>query len=74
MLDTIGKLSDYELIVGNDCRSLGYLTSHFEEDIIKLITPIGGYMKERVDVSNRSYRYIQKKLKPFFAALWSNDF
>jgi hypothetical protein len=66
MLDTIDKLSDYEIIAGKDSRSLGYPTSLFEEDIIKLIKPIGGYMKERVDVSNRSYRYIRKKIETLF--------
>lgn len=70
MLDTIDKLSDYEIIAGNDCRSLGYLTSHFEEDIIKLITPIGSSMKDRVDVSNRSYRFIRKKIETLFSQLF----
>jgi hypothetical protein len=69
MLDTIDKLSDYEIIARNDCRSLGYLTSLFGEDIIKLITPIGGNMKERVDVSNRSYKYIRKKIETLFSQL-----
>jgi hypothetical protein len=69
MLYIIFKLSDYEIIAGKDCHSLGYPTSLFEEDKIKLIKPIRGNMKERVDVSNRSYKFIRKKIETLFSQL-----
>ena len=49
-LGMLDKLTDYELIADKGYLSLGYQTSLFEEDKIKLIIPIRGNMKERVDV------------------------
>lgn len=69
MIDKKEQLAGYELIADKGYLSLGYQTSLFEEDKIRLITPIRGNMKERIDVWNKSYRYIRKRIETLFSQL-----
>ncbi|WP_255036185.1 transposase [Lacihabitans soyangensis] len=48
MIDKKEQLAGYELIADKGYLSLGYQTSLFEQDKIRLITPIRGNMKERI--------------------------
>ena len=66
MIDKKEQLAGYELIADKYYLSLGYQTSLFEEDKIRLITPIRGNMKNRMKVWNKSYRYTRKRIETLF--------
>ena len=67
-LDT-GKLSDSELIADKGYLSLGYQTSLFENDRIRLITPLRANMKRRETHWNSNYRYKRKRIETLFSQM-----
>ncbi|MFN3784268.1 MAG: IS982 family transposase [Spirosomataceae bacterium] len=69
LLDNKAQLSDYELIADKGYLSAQYQTSLFEEDKIKLITPLRRNMISRKDKWNKAYRYIRKRIETLFSQL-----
>ena len=63
------KLSDSELIADKGYLSLGYQTSLFENDRIRLITPLRANMKRRETHWNSNYRYKRKRIETLFSQM-----
>lgn len=63
------KMADSELIADKGYLSLGHQTSLFENDRIRLITPLRANMKRRETLWNPSYRYIRKRIETLFSQL-----
>ena len=69
LLDNKDQLADYEIIADKGYLSAQYQTSLFEEDKIKLITPLRRNMIHRTDNWNRTYRYIRKRIETLLSQL-----
>lgn len=69
LLDNKAQLTDYELIADKGYLFAHYQTSLFEEDKIKLITPLRRKMINRADHRNKTYRYILKRIETLLSQL-----
>lgn len=67
-LDT-AQISGCELIADKGYLSLGHQTSLFENERIRLITPLRANMKRRETLWNPKYRYIRKRIETLFSQL-----
>ena len=63
------KLSDSEIIANKGYLSLGYQTSLFENDRIRLVTPLRANMKRRETTWNPNYRYVRKRIETLFSQM-----
>ena len=63
------ELHDCELIADKGYLSLPYQTSLFEQDKIKLITPLRSNMNKRIDQWNPAYRKTRKRIETLFSQL-----
>ena len=63
------ELTDCELIADKGYLSLPFQTSLFEQDRIRLITPLRNNMKKQTSFWNPSYRYIRKRVETLFSQL-----
>lgn len=63
------QLHDCELIADKGYLSLPYQTSLFEQDKIKLITPLRSNMKTRISQWNPAYRSVRKRIETLFSQL-----
>ncbi len=63
------KLSDSEVIADKGYLSLGYQTSLFEQEKIRLITPLRANMKRRETHWNSTYRYKRKRIETLFSQM-----
>lgn len=63
------KLHDSELIADKEYLSAGYQASLFQEDRIRLITPLRANMKRRESPWNPAYRYTSKRIETLFSQL-----
>ncbi|PWJ52847.1 DDE family transposase [Dyadobacter jejuensis] len=68
-LDNKKQLSDFELIADKGHLSVHYQTTLFEEDKIRLITPLRSNMFSRKNEWNSFYRYIRKRIETLFSQL-----
>ncbi|MET3115403.1 hypothetical protein AAKU52_003152 [Pedobacter sp. CG_S7] len=57
------QLHDCELIADKGYLSVGYQASLFEQDRIRLITPLRANMKRRESLWNPAYRYTRKRIE-----------
>ncbi|TQM49927.1 DDE family transposase [Arcticibacter tournemirensis] len=63
------ELNECELIADKGYLSLPYQTTLFEQDRIRLITPLRNNMKKRTTLWNPSYRYVRKRVETLFSQL-----
>ena len=63
------ELHDCELIADKGYLSLPYQTSLFEQDKIKLITPLRSNMNKRIDQWSPAYRKTRKRIETLFSQL-----
>ena len=63
------KLSDSEIIADKGYLTLGYQTSLFENDRIRLVTPLRANMKRRETTWNPNYRYVRKRIETLFSQM-----
>jgi len=69
LIENKEKLSGYELLGDKGYLSLGYQTSLFEEDKIRLITPLRANMNTRINLWNNSRKYYRKRIETLFSQL-----
>ncbi len=63
------QLHDCELIADKGYLSAGHQASLFEQDRIRLITPLRVNMKRRESLWNPAYRYTRKRIETLFSQL-----
>lgn len=69
LIDNKEKLSGYEMLADKGYLSLGYQNSLFEQENIRLITPLRANMKTRVNLWNGSRRFYRKRIETLFSQL-----
>ena len=65
----VPELHDCELIADKGYLSLPYQTSLFEQDRIRLITPLRSNMNAHIDRWSPAYRYLRKPIETLFSQL-----
>lgn len=69
LLDNKDKLAGYELLADKGYISIQHQTSLFEQDRIRLITPLRSNMTTRTNLWNGTRRYFRKRVETLFSQL-----